>query len=33
MSTKTERELAAIREMLAMIANALFEIAEAIKNK
>lgn len=28
-----EHELAAIREVLAMIANALFEIAEAIKNK
>lgn len=28
-----EYELAAIREVLAMIANALFEIAEAIKTR
>lgn len=33
MSTKTERELEAIREELAMIASILSEIAEAIKNK
>lgn len=33
MSTKTERELEAIREVLVMIASILSEIAEAIKNR
>ncbi len=33
MSTKTERELAAIRETLAMIAAILSEIAETIKKQ